>query len=288
MYFASDRCNTGAVSKALGEMIRESPERNWLALVDGAFDHGLVDLALPNERHALYDFGNVTDLLGASPFLITLTVDDDVRLQFELTSLLRHRRERPMLSFIGSTSPASSVNENFRLYANALTDDKQEFLLRFADTRVLDGLPGALRQEYWDGMTCLMSEWVLIDRKGELRQLPLRVGRMPLEGAFQLSSAEFDCLLLNSEPDAIVDTIADSNPEAVPETKRVMLYGMVAEACAFAKTNEVRAFPDLVALAYVGVLTGGKGLRDPKLRELLLGGQWKSGSLIDRLMDFVE
>jgi hypothetical protein len=288
MYFASDPCDTLAVRIALGEKIRQSPELNWLALVDGAFDHRLAGLALPNERHALYDYDGMSDLLAASPYLITLNADDENCLQAELAALVRHRKDRPMLSFIGTTSAASAVNENFRLFANALTDDDQEFLLRFADTRVLPGLVGALCQEHWDGMTCLLSEWIVIDRAGKLQELSLHAGRTPLAHPFQLSSAEFASLLANSEPDAIIDAIADSNPEALPETNRAALYGQVAESCAFAKRHNVHAFPDLVALAYLGVLNEGKGLKDPKLSEMLLRAQWKSGSLINELADFVE
>lgn len=288
MYFASERCNTQAVSRALGEIIRQSPELNWLALVDGGFDHGEAALPLPNKRHALYDYGSLSDLLAASPFLITLTADDEACLQSELAALVRHRKRRPMLSFIGTTSVASAVNGNFRGFANTLTEDNQELLLRFADTRVLPGLSGALRHEYWDGMTCLLSTWIMIDRKGELQELSLRVGRVPLTGTFQLSTGEFAALLLNSEPDAVIDAIADSNPEALPGADHAGFYGQVVDACVFARRHNVDAFPDLVALAYVGVLNDGKGLKDPELSEMLLRKQWNSGSLINHLTDFVE
>jgi hypothetical protein len=276
------------VCRALGEIIRQSPELNWLALVDGAFDYGSAGLRLPNKRHALYGYDGMSDLLAASPFLITLTADDDNRLQSELTALVRHRKERPMLSFIGTTSTASGVNENFRLFANALTDDEQEFLLRFADTRVLPGLAGALRHEHWGGMTCLLSEWIVIDRKGELRELSLQTGRVPLPGKFRLSSAEFASFLSSSEPDAIIDAIADSNPAALPEANRAAVYEQVAASCAFAKRHKVHAFPDLVALAYLGVLNNGACLKDSRLSEMLGRQQWKSGSLINELSDFVE
>lgn len=288
MYFASESCNTPAVCRALKEKIRQRPELNWLALVDGAFDHGLVGLPLPNERHALYDYDGMSDLLAASPFLMSLTTNDEHRLQLELAALVRHRKERPMLSFIGTTSAVSSVNENFRLFANALTEDDQEFLLRFADTRVLPGLSSALRPAYWDGMTYLLSEWIVIDREGNAKELLLRADRGPLESTLQLSFAEFALLLANSEPDAIIDAVADSNPEALPETDRAAFYGKVVDSCAFAKTHNVHAFPDLVALAYLGTLNDGKGLKDPKLSEMLLRAQWTPGSLINDVADFVE
>ena len=288
MYFASDTCNARAVCRALTGKIQEQPGLTWLALVDGAFDHGQAGFALTAECHALYDYDGMSDLLAASPFLVVLAVDDAPRLQCELAALVRHRRERPMLSFMGTTASVSAVTTNFRQFANAAANDGQEFLLRFADTRVLPGLPAALRQAYWDGMTCLLSQWILIDRRGGLQELPLRAGRAALQGRFQLSPAEFAMLVTNSEPDAVIDAIADGNPEALPGGSRAAIYDAVAGSCSLAQKYKVQAFPDLVALAYLGLLTDGQGLRDPLLNEILLGTGWRAGSLIEQLADLVE
>lgn len=288
MYFASDACNTPTVCSALMEKIRKRPELTWLALVDGAFDHGQAGLILPNEHHALYDYDGMSDLLAASPFLLTLTAEDEHLLQRELATLIRHRKERPMLSFIGTSLSARAVTENFRQFASPITDDTQEFLLRFADTRVLPELPTALQQAHWDGLTCLLSEWILIDRNGRPQEMPLRANRTPLQGRLQLSSAEFACLVSHSEPDAVIDAIAEGNPEALPEGSRAAVYEMVLGSCSFAHKHKVQAFPDLVALAYLGLLNDGRSLKDPKLSEMLLGPSWKAGSLIDELADFVE
>ena len=236
----------------------------------------------------MYDYDGLSDLLAASPFLIVLSTHDEERLRGELLALFRHRKERPMLSFIATSSAVSSVTENFRLFVNALTDDNQEFLLRFADTRVLPGLPGALRQTYWDGMTCLLSDWIVVNREGQLQTLPLHANRAQLTGAFQLSPAEFAALVTNSEPDAIIDAIVENNPEALPEGQRATIYDKVAAACSFAQKHKVQAFPDLVALAYLALLNDGNGLKDPTLSDMLLRSQWAAGSLIDDLVDFVE
>lgn len=288
MYFASDPCNTRAVCSALMETIRQQPELTWLALVDGAFDYGRAGLSLPNKRYSLYDCDGTSDLLAASPFLIVLTAHDENQLRLELATLVRHRKERPMLSFIGTSAPAPAVNENFQLFANAVTEDQQEFLLRFADTRVLAGLATVLRQTYWDGMTCMLSEWIFIGREGKAQALTLAENRAPLKSRFQLSSAEFAMLVTNSEPDAIIDAIAESNPEALPDIPRAAIYDKVAASCSFAQKHKVQAFPDLVALAYLALLNGGKGIRDPKLSEMLLRSQWTAGSLINDVADYVD
>ncbi|WP_177207890.1 DUF4123 domain-containing protein [Massilia yuzhufengensis] len=275
------------MTSQLLKKIGAQPELTWLAMMDGAFDHGKASISLVNERHALYDCDGMSDLLAASPFLIALTAQDESRLRLELAALARHRKERPMLSFISTPSQANAVNENFRLFANAVTEDGQEFLLRFADTRVLPGIPDALRQTYWDGMTGLLSEWIIIDRVGQLQSLPLNANRCPLQGSFQLSPVEFATLVTQGEPDAILDVIAETNPEALPGLDRAAIYEKVAGACAFAHEHGVRAFPDLVALAYLALLNDGKGLKMPKLSEMLLRLEWSDGNLINCLSDYV-
>ncbi|MFC0254244.1 DUF4123 domain-containing protein [Massilia consociata] len=288
MYFASNPCNTLALSRELVENIRKQPGLTWFALIDGAFDYGRQGVVLPNARDVLYDHDGMSDLLAASPFLIELTVQDEGRLGQEIATLLRHRKERPMLSFIGTCASARAVNDNFRLFANAVTEDDQVLLLRFADTRVLPGLSTALRPAYWDGMTCMLSDWITIGRDGQQRSLPLNANRAPMQGRFRLSPAEFAALLANGEPDAVLDAIAEGNPEALPALDRATIHHKVAQACSFAQQHQVRAFPDVVALAYLALLNDGKGLRDPKLSEMLLRAEWESGRLIDRLADFVE
>lgn len=288
MYFASDASHTATVCTALIEKIRAHPERNWFALVDGAFDHGRPSVSLQSEQYPLYDCDGLSDLLGVSPFLTIMTAHDETQLGMELANLVRHRKERPMLSFIGTSASASSINENFRLFANAKTDDEQEFLLRFADTRVLPRLPDALRQSYWDGMTCLLSDWIVIGRDGTPETLPLNPHRAPFKGGFHLSPDEFARLVNNGEADAVLDAIAESNPEALPEGSRAAIYNRVVASCSYAQRHTVQAFPDVVALAYLALLNDGKGLRDPKLSDMLLRSQWTTGELIKELADFID
>ncbi len=288
MYFASEPCNTLAVMGELLGKMRKQPGLSWFALVDCAFDYDQPGIALLGARNALYAYDGMSDLLAASPYLIELPAHDEGLLQQEVATLLRHRKERPMLSFIGSFSSAHAVNENFRAFANAATEDDQEFLLRFADTRVLPGIPPALRAAYWDGMTCLLTDWIAIDRSGRLHPLPLNPNRAPFQGRFQLSSAEFAALVANGEPDAVLDVIAEGNPEALPGLDRAAIYNRVADACSFAQRHQVQAFPDVVALSYMALLNCGRGLRDPKLSDMLMGGEWTPGCLIDDLGVFVE
>lgn len=288
MYFASDIPNTAAVCIALMEEIHKQPGLNWLALIDGAFDYGQKGVSLDNEQHALYDYDGMSDLLAATPVLIKLTSGNADRLRFELATLVRHRKERPMLSFIGTGSSISAVIENFRRFVNVVTDDNQEFLLRFADTRVLPGLSQALRPIVWNAMTCVLTDWIVIDRDGKSRTMQLNSSREPLAGEFRLSAVEFAALVANSEPDAIIDVISESNPEALSEGRRSAIYDKVVASCVFAQKHKVGSFSDLVALAYLALLNDGRGLRNPKLSEMLVRMEWNNGSLINDLINFVE
>lgn len=288
MFLATEVCETRTVCAALVEKIRARAELNWFALVDGAFDYKGKALALPHERHHLYAFEGMSDLVEVSPYVVVLSAHDESLLSDELTTLVRHRQERPMLSFIASTASVNQVVENLRVFVKVFTDDKQEFLLRFADTRVLAGLPAALRKENYGGFTDLMAAWLFIDRTGDLVELPLLEERRVLARDFALSTTEFAALVTGSEPDAIIDVIAETNPEALPDKERANLYGQVAGACGFAKKHGVLAFPDIVALAYLAILNPGCGLKNPELSTMLLRGRWEAGRLIDELQDFVK
>jgi hypothetical protein len=65
---------------------------------------------------------------------------------------------------------------------------------------------------------------------------------VPFEGKFQLSSAEFSTLVTNSEPDAVIDAIAESNPEALPEVHQAQFYSSVADSCSFAYKHKFARF----------------------------------------------
>lgn len=288
MYFATDSSDERNVCRALVDRIRRCSKLNWFVLVDGAFDYASECLVSATERYVLYDYGSMTDLKDASPYLIPLTPENPVLLQSELTRVVRHRKARPMLSFIGTTATACEVSKNFQKFSIASSEDNQEFLLRFADTRVLATLHSDLRREYWDGMACLFACWLIIDRKGDIHELPLNEIALPLSSKFLLSSLEFSALVSTGEPDAIIDVIADTNPEALPDCGSSILYEQIAASCAFAKEHSVHTFPDLVALAYVGILDNGAGLNDPRLRDFLMRREWKAGHLIDDLIDFVS
>ena len=104
-----------------------------------------------------------------------------------------------MLSLIGSSATPAALTAHFRRFANALTDDRQEFILRFADTRVLTGLPGALSKPHWDGLSAPIAQWVVLDREGCPQRLPIAPDRQLLSGDFELWTAELTALVAQGE-----------------------------------------------------------------------------------------
>jgi hypothetical protein len=286
MYFASDTCDIPHVASALTERIDQRPELTWIALVDSAFDYGSRRLMMPNPHCAVYDGEGLSALAAVSPLLIELPRNDVKRLQSDLKELLRHRKDRPMLSFIAADEAVPVVLGNLKRFANPLCADGQDLLLRFADTRVLIGLPQALSEMNWRGMTYQIVEWVLIDREGSLKCVDLPVSTKQGE-SFRLSDTEFASLVLNGEPDAIIETIAEGNPEALSGHQRASVYKKVFASCELAREYGVNSFPDLVALAYLSFLDGGKGLKDPNLLEKLRSGAWEKGRLIEELLEIV-
>lgn len=287
MYFAVDSCNVNKIATELLVAINDMPQLNWFALVDTAFDYEQKTLIWNGPTYHIYDYDGMEDLLPISPSLLSLSRNVNTQ-KIELHCLFKHRRNRPMLSFIGTTASLTALGKNFQRFTDITCHDDTELIFRFADTRVLLALPALLRPEFWETMTDSVSHWIAIDRVGKLQSLPI-----PKRVAFRqrklvFSSMEFAAMLEHGEPDAVIDAIASTNPEVIPARGNGSFYNDVAQACKFAKTYDVSSFPDLVALATLAIATQNRCFEDPRLCALLVGKKWSYGKLIEKIVDFVE
>jgi hypothetical protein len=287
MYFASDKCNEHYFIEALISQVNARPNLHWMALVDGAFDFGEKPLPGFAHRHGLYDNDEMRDLVEASPFLVNLSIENTEVLQSEISSLVRHRKNRPMLSFIASEKKAPEIISGWQRLTNVTTEDGQKFLLRFADTRVTPVLAEILQPASWAALTELLDSWLYIDRSGLLAELPMKSAGIQPVLPLILSDKELSALIAHNQPDAIIAEFAERRTELLPDARHAAFYDRIERACALAKTCEVEAFPDLVALATLTCVTEEAALNNPHLIHLLKEKQYESGNLINALMTFV-
>ncbi|TCV81098.1 DUF4123 domain-containing protein [Sulfurirhabdus autotrophica] len=288
MYFANDFKTANVLIETLLIKIAERPSSQWMALVDMAFDYEGKQLRWLSESVKLYDCDEMGQFLEVSPVLLPLSSNNLAQLRKEISALYLHCKGRPMLSFIATPSTAHEVSEAWRHFLKVKTEDEQSFVLRFADTRVLPALAKSLRPKSWSGLTHRLDAWVVINRVGELEQLPFVSHESELLDKITLSAEELSSLIDQGQPDAIIDVLAEQMPDLLPVTNRAEFFQRIVEMCAFAKDFSVTAFPDYVALAILSCVTDGKALADPELKQMLEQGAWESGKLIIKLEVFVE
>lgn len=257
-----------------------------MALVDGAFDFGAKQQLAIGERFPIFNFGNMFEMMSASPFLVNLGTGDNLRR--DIFTLARHRAERPMLSFIGSRSPLPQVRQHLQQFVEVKEEDGQEFILRFADTRILASLPECLSPVAWAGLRCPAEEWLYVDRHGNLAAAALPKDGSDAPLPLTLSHAEVALLVEKGEPDAVINVLAGDHIELLPLADRALFYGRIAGICGFARRHQVDAFPDVVALAVFFLATGTDPAADEGVLALMRSRQWESGRLIDRLSELVD
>ncbi|WP_426401032.1 DUF4123 domain-containing protein (plasmid) [Ralstonia sp. R-29] len=285
MYFAVDSRDPAVWVDGLLQTIDAAPDAHWFALVDGVFDYGRKPFAAPLQSFPLYGAtSRLHELLPASPYLLPLDRRAGVDLGSILNALGKHCQGRPMLSFVASWQPAEHL---VRLWQPCLqpmvVEDGSRYLLRFADTRVLPALPGAMNPTGWSQITAPLLHWCYVDRAGELETLWLSESHAepatyPIE-QLVLPQADIDRMIDAAMPDAILDLIDRESPGSLPDTGRADGYRLVSQACALAKKYSIDSTPDTVELAAHALETNGADLREPGLLALLGDAHREPGAL---------
>lgn len=275
MYLAVDSHHPNNWLNGLLQTIEAASDVHWFALVDGVFDHDRKPFASPVPKVPLYgQTSTLHELLPVSPYLLQLDRHAGASLRDVVTRVGAHCQGRPMLSFLASWQPA---DELVRVWQPCLQpvveEDGSRYLLRFADTRVLPALPGAMNPTAWAQLTAPLMHWCYVDRAGTLQTLWLSESRMEpatyQRAQLVLPLSDVDRMVEAAMPDAIIDLMERMSPGTLPDTDKAQVYRLVAQASTLAKAHSVDATPDVVQLAAYALATDGAGLREPELLEVL-------------------
>lgn len=281
MYFAQDPTDLAAAEKFLADAFGSEPGLHWIALIDGAFDHGR------NAAGVLYKGLNcyaadypLNDLVDTAPWLIDLDPFDKDNLY--LAKLLAHCSGRPMFSVLASRIPASMLARRWLPLHHAHASDGQRLLLRFADTRTLPLLSDILEPVQWAAITEPLEHWFYPDRGGAMvaAALPEPTTIAPL-AVLHLSQAQLDAMVKACEPDAALDLLADQMAEVfAPNVSHGKLHGYIKKKTfGLIDRHGIQNWTDKVSLVAAELLTNGKLHQDHKLEELLLTKAWEPGNL---------
>jgi hypothetical protein len=105
---------------------------------------------------------------------------------------------------------------------------------------------------------------------------------------WKLAPEEFNALLMNAQPDALVDTLSEHFAELLPELKRANFYQTISAVCDLAEKYKIEAFPEVMSLALAVITSETPIQHDVKLNNWLAAHTWKKGEFDDALIRFLE
>lgn len=216
-----------------------------MALVDGAFDEQFFK-SYPRSRwprHSLYANTSLQSLGAAAPQLTTFIGQPGVLTKW-LVNLFSECSGKPMLSIIASAIDAESMQQHLLPYLICRTEDTVEWPVRWGDTRIVPGLMGALadaqREHFLSPIYCLWTA----NREGEelnwrgagtLTPLPAEFDKLPMD------DAAFAALVDLSEPDSILSSIYDSQPDVLRIYDPLQAYGVVSRHLKIASSHRIES-----------------------------------------------
>lgn len=248
LYFATDGIRFDALIRYLEACWAAGAAQGWYALLDQAFDapKGSPDWGFP--RHGLYAEPPLNQLRESGPLLLELGGPGVLRGP-ALRQLWAHTLGRPMLSFLKVAHGIDALPSAWRHALEVHLDDGQSFVLRLADTRVLEYLPRCLKPGHWAMLRHPVEQWWFVDRTGCLQALPgVQAGTEPAAD-FTLDEQEWSALIDAGLPDAVISILHDQAPELLPRDRRAAFHAEVQATCELAHRHGIQAMPDLVALA---------------------------------------
>jgi hypothetical protein len=290
LYCASDPANTDELLAGLTTLMEgTAPDLRWHALVDLSFDEGRPAWPFSASPVYLYDRGRLAALQCASPVLYELPRQPQA-LEATLRKLNRYIAGRPMLSFVCIASNAAQCADALRDVLEVETADKQPFLLRMADTRVLETLSRALAPANWARVCKGLQGWHIVNRYGRLEALEMpntADAAADRSGRLRVSDEELSGLLELGEPDSIINALAEGFPEALPDHPRAFLHAEVCQVCKLARQCGIEGALDRLYLALANRSAGGELWKDARLQEWLRRKGWPKEGFAEALGEFV-
>jgi hypothetical protein len=301
MYFAVEPLAPDFIEK-LTEAIQDAKAKNpdllFYAVVDAAFEHArprIKRTTWKDEAWSLYeDMTTQTALKDAAPHLVPLS-DDPNDLQYQLVVLRKVGNGLPMMSFIGTTirpiefpiKPAELM-ATFKPFFEVTAGDKQRFLLRFADTRILPVLDSILRDDNIAGWRHGITHWWLPDRTGKLISLPEYPNNdRPFDSAqdcLSLSAKSFNQLTDAGESDAILDAIAEQNADLLKGKQPAAAHAVIQRLKEKIAEFHIDNFRDVVMFCTTALSASERFYSNPKFKALLTSGAWTPGKLGEAFM----
>ena len=296
MYYAVDGGDAEQLIQTLKERVLQTQGTgHWYGLLDLSFDHeeGRRLSRWPLPTWLLYHASPLHTMAHVSPCLFALPFNPDSDdWNRQVGQLIRHAYGRPMLSFVHSRLDGSALQSAWQACLFVYTADKLRMLLRFADTRVSPELSRTLSQTHWARICQPLLQWLIVDRDGALRSLPMGESKDPLEHAdepIELNDAEYASLVAQGQPDALINSLYKGIPEWLPQEDKALLHKQMKQVVVLAEKFQIDKAPDQIALATAVCVSQGALLAASELDQVLgTPESWPNSSLYDALLPLLR
>ncbi|WP_164557826.1 DUF4123 domain-containing protein [Massilia atriviolacea] len=277
--FADDLLDAFALAK------RRNGKLALFALIDTSFEYANPRPGRPvwkGQETSLYRGSELDALANAAPCLFKL--GDGHRLaRVHIQRLVETCNGKPMLSFVASELDSSLLANTFQDFLEVKTVDQQQFVLRFADTRILAGLDAVLLAEATYGWRMGIVHWWLPDRKGALSELPALTCNEDdycrAKNVLVLSQYGFNQLVDHGEIDAILNAIADQNPALLSTVLPSDNYCLIQRLLIQTNRLAIKSFPDVVMFCTTAMFTSEYFYLHPRFEQVLASKIWTPGEL---------
>jgi len=216
-----------------------------IALVDGAFDEQFFK-SYPQSRwprHSLYANTSLQSLGMAAPQLTTFNGQPGGLTKW-LENLFSECSGKPMLSIIASAIDAESLQQHLLPYLVCRTEDTVEWPVRWGDSRILPALMDTLSPVRREHLLSPIYCWWSPKRQGKKLKWLGPGATSPLAAEFDklpMDDATFAALLELSEPDSILSSIYDTQPDVLHAHDPVQAYGAVSRHLKIASGHRIEA-----------------------------------------------
>nr|WP_315258889.1 DUF4123 domain-containing protein [uncultured Duganella sp.] len=154
------------------------------------------------------------------------------------------------ISFIETALSLTELQAHLRQFIYIVTQECIELTLRFADCAVLSALAAFLTDEQWASLVAPFDSWMIHDRDGKLKALPIikldRVASVPLS----LSDAQISSLTMAFDADQLIANVRKMRPERESEYSNMQAHQYAEQVCQLWRsggTRKIQTFCYLLA-----------------------------------------
>lgn len=261
-------------------------------LLDQAFDPDFLNklsrlLGVPRQRaEDIYQNTDLSGLCPHSPCLLPLP--DETTLRFSwLNQINAAAGNRPMQSFV--VTPLNPIELKKRLSALLVvnTPDKQKYVLRFADSRILPLLFATLNTEQQAEIFDYPCTWWTFDRTGSPIELfsAAHIAATSTEPAapLNLSETQFSQLISAAEPDSTIDQLFRIVPDTCRALEPAQLYFKVTDALHHAYRMAIHHAEDKLAYCIAALNINDSLHERDEIKTLISSRQYQPGALAQAL-----